>query len=121
MAEEKKQEGTVKLVNNSAKVIHVLGVMLVPGMPAEVPAEAMQNEHVTMLMETPVEENSTVMALQEAPNDRSDESGVQKAGAAGSGGHAAEHQSGPSKSSETSAHAKPSTAPHPEVGGRSRQ
>jgi hypothetical protein len=55
---------TTNVVNNSAKVIHVAGVMLVPGMPNDIPTEALENEQVKMLLELPVEPGSSKMALE---------------------------------------------------------
>jgi len=52
------------LLNNSARIIHVEGVVLVPGVPTEVTAETMINQVVMDMMQEPVPD-SDKMTLEE--------------------------------------------------------
>jgi len=92
-AETAQEHGQVRgtptmMINNSAKVIHVGGTMLVPGMPAEIDSDWLANEQVQLLMTMPIEEGSSVMALAQytepAPGAEhaSAEHGVQESAAA---------------------------------------
>lgn len=98
----------ISLVNNTARVIHVGGVMLVPGIVTEVSAESLENEQVKMLMETPVEANSKVMMIEES-QDAPTESSVQAPASAKPDATATKSGDSPKQSSETSATSKPAS------------
>jgi hypothetical protein len=49
------------LTNNTSHIINVMGVMLVPGMPTEVPDEVMENEVIQDMMKEPVPDSDKMV------------------------------------------------------------
>ena len=112
------------LLNNSSRIIHVPGAVLVPGMPMEVPDEAMINQVVMDMMQEPVPD-SDKMTLEEMnvaePSIQERDRSRGEHGEADDPRHAQQRPAAPPQANHPAAQGGPPQGQHPQqTGGQQR-